>query len=253
MRTVSPVDGVERFSAVQSVPDLPLEVLVTRDTNVALAPWRAMAWGTAARTLALAALAAILIALLMRQLRTTFDRARFAQCVARAVRPRGGRFERRHLGLGPAHRKRCSLRRARASCSGCRPVRSRRRATSGSPHCTSIRRTRRDGLPRCRPTLPAGRRCTRASIASGIPTATIAGCASAACAYATPGGRPCAWPGPSATSTRRSAREEALRLSEERYAIAMTGSNEGHWVWDIATDELYASPMVKEVFGLARR
>ena len=45
--------------------------------------------------------------------------------------------------------------------------------------------------------------------------------------------------------------EEALRVSEERYAIAMTGSNEGHWVWDIATDDLYASPMVKEVFGLA--
>jgi PAS domain S-box-containing protein len=45
--------------------------------------------------------------------------------------------------------------------------------------------------------------------------------------------------------------EAALRLSEERYAIAMTGSNEGHWVWDIASDELYASPMVKEVFGLS--
>jgi PAS domain-containing protein len=67
MRTVSPVDGIERFSTVQSVPDFPLEVLVTRDTNVALAPWRAMAWGTVARTLALAVLAAILIAMLMRQ------------------------------------------------------------------------------------------------------------------------------------------------------------------------------------------
>ena len=47
--------------------------------------------------------------------------------------------------------------------------------------------------------------------------------------------------------------EQALRVSEERYAIAMTGSNEGHWVWDITTDELYASPMVKEIFGLGRR
>ncbi len=36
--------------------------------------------------------------------------------------------------------------------------------------------------------------------------------------------------------------EEALRQSEERYAIAMTGSDEAHWVWNVKTDELYSSP-----------
>ena len=44
--------------------------------------------------------------------------------------------------------------------------------------------------------------------------------------------------------------EEALRLSEERHALAMIGSNEGHWVWDTVKDELFASATMKELFGL---
>ena len=30
----------------------------------------------------------------------------------------------------------------------------------------------------------------------------------------------------------------------------MTGSNEGHWVWDLATDEMFASPTMKDIFDL---
>ena len=45
--------------------------------------------------------------------------------------------------------------------------------------------------------------------------------------------------------------EEALRLSEERYAMAMTGSDEAHWVWNIKTDELYASPQLRRLTGVA--
>ena len=67
-RMVSPVDGVERFVALREVPDYPMVVLVSRDTDVALAPWREQAMGTAARTLALGALAAFLLGLLTRQL-----------------------------------------------------------------------------------------------------------------------------------------------------------------------------------------
>jgi PAS domain S-box-containing protein len=43
--------------------------------------------------------------------------------------------------------------------------------------------------------------------------------------------------------------EEALRLSEERYALAMRASGEGHWDWKIATDEFYASPRYLELAG----
>ena len=44
--------------------------------------------------------------------------------------------------------------------------------------------------------------------------------------------------------------EEALRLSEERYAIAMTGSDEAHWVWNVKTDELYSSPQLHRLTGI---
>ncbi len=32
--------------------------------------------------------------------------------------------------------------------------------------------------------------------------------------------------------------------------IATTGSKEGHWVWNLATDELFVSPMMREIFEL---
>jgi len=36
--------------------------------------------------------------------------------------------------------------------------------------------------------------------------------------------------------------EKALRESEERYALAMEGANEGHWDWDLASDRIFLSP-----------
>jgi PAS domain S-box-containing protein len=45
--------------------------------------------------------------------------------------------------------------------------------------------------------------------------------------------------------------EQALRESEERYALAMEGANEGHWDWDIATDRLFLSPKMKIWAGLS--
>jgi PAS domain S-box-containing protein len=50
---------------------------------------------------------------------------------------------------------------------------------------------------------------------------------------------------------RLAAGEHALRESEERYALAMEGANEGHWDWDIPSDRLFLSPRMKELGGLA--
>jgi PAS domain S-box-containing protein len=83
IRSVSPVDGVERFAALKLVPDYPLAVVVTREASAALAPWRAQSLGTALRTLTLSALAAVLLILLMRQLsRLQTTQERYALAVA---------------------------------------------------------------------------------------------------------------------------------------------------------------------------
>lgn len=49
---------------------------------------------------------------------------------------------------------------------------------------------------------------------------------------------------------RVEAGERALRESEERYALAMEGANEGYWDWDVATDRLFLSPKAKTWAGL---
>jgi len=46
---------------------------------------------------------------------------------------------------------------------------------------------------------------------------------------------------------RGAAGERALRESEERYALAMEGANEGHWDWDMRSDHLFLSPRMKVV------
>jgi PAS domain S-box-containing protein len=43
--------------------------------------------------------------------------------------------------------------------------------------------------------------------------------------------------------------ERALGESEERYALAMEGANEGHWDWDLATDRLYLSSTMAMLEG----
>ena len=248
-RAVSPVDGVERFGAIRSVPEYPLEVLVTRDMRSALAPWREMAWGTAARTIALSALAAALIALLMRQLarvskvRDSLNASneRFALAVAgsndgiwdwdqRTEKVFASARARELLGVSPgpdtvqSDEWFASLQ--------FHPDDAKRRITSLQDHLAG-RTPLYEGEYRIR--HPDG--AYRWVLIRGMCTRDAEG-------------RPLRMAGSISDIDAQKRAEEALRLSEKRYAIAMTGSNEGHWVWDIRTDELFTSPMVKEIFGL---
>nr|WP_305908184.1 PAS domain S-box protein [Methylomarinum sp. Ch1-1]MDP4520996.1 PAS domain S-box protein [Methylomarinum sp. Ch1-1] len=43
--------------------------------------------------------------------------------------------------------------------------------------------------------------------------------------------------------------EDALRASEERYALVLRGANDGIWDWDIEANQIYFSPRYKEMLG----
>jgi diguanylate cyclase (GGDEF)-like protein/PAS domain S-box-containing protein len=51
--------------------------------------------------------------------------------------------------------------------------------------------------------------------------------------------------------TDRTAAEEALRRSEDRYALALAGANDAIWDWDLANDVIYLSLRWKTMLGLA--
>jgi PAS domain S-box-containing protein len=58
------------------------------------------------------------------------------------------------------------------------------------------------------------------------------------------------WTGSASDVTARTRVEEALRLSEERYALAMAASEEGHFDWNVETDEVFTSEHLRYMLGL---
>jgi len=49
--------------------------------------------------------------------------------------------------------------------------------------------------------------------------------------------------------SERKEAEQALRASEERYALAAAGANDGLWDWDLESDDIYYSPRWKSMLG----
>lgn len=50
--------------------------------------------------------------------------------------------------------------------------------------------------------------------------------------------------------TERMRAEEELRVSEERYALALAGTNEGPFDWDLRTNRIYVPPRTQELLDL---
>jgi len=65
------------------------------------------------------------------------------------------------------------------------------------------------------------------------------------------GGEPARVSGVSTDITERRLAELALRASEERFALAVAGSNDGIWDWDLATGQMFMSERAQRVFGIA--
>jgi PAS domain S-box-containing protein len=251
-RTVSPLDGVERFVALQPVPDHSLTVFVTRDAAVALAPWREQSAGTAARTLALGALATLLLWLAARQLarlqqtqqslkasqerfavavagsddgiwdldfvtRTAFNSARGRELVGMPPYPETEPLDDwlaklpTYLHPEDISRRKQAMESHLAGRTPTYEVEVRHRQPDGTYRWVRVR-----GI------------CIRDA-----------------------DGKPIRMAGSASDIDARKRAEEALRESEERFALAVAGSNDGIVDWDIVNDRMYMSPRALEIVGIA--
>ncbi|MBL0390228.1 PAS domain-containing protein [Ramlibacter monticola] len=249
LRARSPIDGVESFVALRDVPEYPLAVVVSRDARAALAEWRAQATGTVLRTLALGLLAVVLLAVLARQLRRLDaaheslrdSRERFALAVAgsddgiwdweRGTDAIFASARARELyGLPPGPEK--TTREAWHAQVQVHP-------DDVAPRLAAIEAHMADRTPlyefEYRVRHPDGQyRWVRAR---GL-------CVRDA------GGAPLRMAGSiSDIDTRRRA-EEALRVSEERFELAVAGSDVGVWDWDLRAGMAFESARAREIQGL---
>jgi PAS domain S-box-containing protein len=63
-------------------------------------------------------------------------------------------------------------------------------------------------------------------------------------------GRPCRIAGSVSDVDARKRAEVALRESEERFAVAVAGSDDGIWDWDYAGGRAFASQRAREILGM---
>ncbi|MBL8236322.1 MAG: EAL domain-containing protein [Bryobacterales bacterium] len=60
----------------------------------------------------------------------------------------------------------------------------------------------------------------------------------------------CGFQGIARDITEKKTAELALREAEERFALAVRGSNNGIWDWDLRTGDVYFAPRWKQMFGI---
>ena len=248
-RAASPIDGIDRFGAVAAVPDYPLVVTVTRDAAAALGPWRAQTLRSGLRTLALAGLALVLLYVVLRSLRRLdsarasleVSKERFALAAAGADDGiwdwdlvAGTAFEsaraRELQGLAPGDETQ-PLAELQASLN-VHPDDAARRAETMQAHL--------DGR------TPAYEIEYRVRHADGA----YRWIRVRALCIRDAEGRPCRIAGSVSDVDARKRAEVALRESEERFAVAVAGSDDGIWDWDYAGGRAFASQRAREILGM---
>ena len=248
-RFASPLDGVERFRSVHLVPDYPLAVVVSRDVSAALAPWRAQAVRSGLNTLALAVLAALLLGVAMRQFRRLHaareslevSQERYALAAAgsndgiwdwdlqagTAYESRRAR-ELQGLPLEPESQPLAELQGTLTY----HPDDAFLRASAMQAHLdghtpayeVEYRIRHQDGQYRW---IHVRALCIRDA-----------------------GGRPLRLAGSVSDVDSRKRAEVALAESEDRFAVAVAGSDDGIWVWNYMTGRAYASQRAREIVGM---
>jgi PAS domain S-box-containing protein len=249
-RLPSPVDGVDHIVAMRRVPDYPLIVAVSRDAAAAFAPWRRQALGTALRTLALGALAAGLLWATLRQLSLAQGARRAAeQSEERYALAMTGSDEGHWLWDIPARQVYVSARLAQLFGFGEGAVLMADEAYfSAIPlhpdDRERVHRSRNDHVAGLSERLDHEFRTVVAGSGEVRWIHTRAQC------FRDADGRPLRLAGSTVDVTPRKRAEEALRRSEEHYALAMAGSRGGHWVYESRSDAVYVSPALNEMLGL---
>jgi PAS domain S-box-containing protein len=249
LRVISPLDGVKRFGALAPVAGYPLAVVVTRDVALALAPWRAQTAGTVARTLALSLLAAMLMALLQRQW-VRLDKTRASLEVSR---------ERFALAVAGSDDGVWDF----DYTTGEAFASQRARQIMGLPLQPEVQAL--DEWVARLPIHPEDRPLRQAAIESHLAGHTphyegewriVHGDGShrwvrvRGVCVRDAAGKPLRMAGSVSDIDARRRAEDALRQSEERYALAVAGSDDGVWDWDYVSGLAFESPRARELQGL---
>jgi PAS domain S-box-containing protein len=248
-RGISPIDGIDRFAAIRLVPDYPLVIVVTREAQAALAGWRSQALGSALRTIALGALATLLLVLLWRQLaslsaaRSSLARSEERYALAAAGSDTGvwdwdlvagtgyeSRRARELQGL-PLDPETQPLHELKAQLTY-HPDDAARRADAMQAHLdgktshyeVEYRVRRADGRYAW---IHVRALCIRDA-----------------------DGKPLRIAGSVTDIDDRKRAEQALRVSEQRFADAVAGSDDGIWEWDQTTGNAFGSRRGREILGL---
>ncbi|WP_280154825.1 PAS domain-containing protein [Piscinibacter sp. XHJ-5] len=248
-RIASPLDGVERFRAIHLVPDYPLAVVVSRDVWSALAPWRAQALRSGLNTLALATLAALLLGLAMRQFarlhaaRESLEVSQERYALA-AAGSNDGIWD-WDLQAGTAYESR----RARELqglplAPESQPLAELQAALTYHPDDAALRasamRAHLDGH------TPAYEVEYRIRHPDGVYRWIHVRALCIRDAH----GKPLRLAGSVSDVDSRKRAEVALAESEDRFAVAVAGSDDGIWVWNYMSGRAYASARAREIVGM---